>query len=297
MTNIRIATTTNHYQSLSSSTTLPVPATYHTSFPASPDSLQRLGSGDDLDIFGIAVYRSSIPKQMRFIRKVYLITTLQLVGMAGLATILVRVDPVFQWLQHSKYAWWVPLIPTFCIATLIAWHLWMRYFQLALAPRVSLLTCYSILMAMIVSDIGKLQVYIIVLSKLCYIDGVVVLFMSIFGLAGILLFTLQTQVTFSGTKPVLVSAVSICMSSPWLRRAYDMDPVTILWPMLLALIICGYTILEMYFIMGNVTVDDFILANVCFYIDALYPMRCLHNICELTDNVGVFPDILRPGYE
>lgn len=35
-----------------------------------------------------------------FIRKVYLITTLQLVGMAGLATILVRVDPVFQWLQH-----------------------------------------------------------------------------------------------------------------------------------------------------------------------------------------------------
>lgn len=64
MTNIRIATT-NHYQSLSSSTTLPVPTTYHTSFPASPDSLQRLGSGDDLDIFGIAVYRSSIPKQMR----------------------------------------------------------------------------------------------------------------------------------------------------------------------------------------------------------------------------------------
>lgn len=95
----------------------------------------------------------------------------------------------------------------------------------------------------------------------------------------------------------LVSAVSICMSSPWLRRVYDMDPVTILWPMLLALIVCGYTILEMYFIMGNVTVDDFMLANVCFYIDGLYPMRCLHNICELTDNVDVFPDILRPGYE
>lgn len=63
---------------------------------------------------------------------------------------------IYVFFFDSKYAWWVPLIPMFCIATLIAWHLWMRYFQLALAPRVTLLTCYSILMAMIVSDIGRL---------------------------------------------------------------------------------------------------------------------------------------------
>lgn len=65
--------------------------------------------------------------------------------------------------------------------------------------------------------------------------------------------------------------------------------------MLLAYIVCCYFILELYYIMGTVTVDDYILANISFYIDLLYPMRCLHNICELTDNVDVFPDILHPG--
>lgn len=93
----------------------------------------------------------------------------------------------------------------------------------------------------------------------------------------------------------LVSAVTISMSSPWLRRVFLLDPISILWPMLLAYIVCCYFILELYYIMGTVTVDDYILANISFYIDLLYPMRCLHNICELTDNVDVFPDILHPG--
>ncbi|KAI9313157.1 hypothetical protein BX666DRAFT_1864763, partial [Dichotomocladium elegans] len=133
-------------------------------------------------------------------------------------------------------------------------------------------------------------------SKLCYDQGLLVLLMAIIGLVGILLFTFQTQVLFAGTKPILVSAVSICMSSPWFRRAFDMDPVAILLPMALAFLTCCYIILELYYIMGNVTVDDVILANVCFYIDLLYPLRFLHNVCELTDNLAMFPDILGPDY-
>ena len=93
----------------------------------------------------------------------------------------------------------------------------------------------------------------------------------------------------------LVSAVMICISSPWLRRVYDMDPITILVPMIMAVLICGYLIMELYYIMGNVTVDDFILANISAYVDLLYPMRCLHNLCELTDHVDMLPEILHPG--
>ena len=45
-----------------SAITLPVPSTYH--YQASDPALQRFGSEHDLDVFGIAVDRCSIAKQM-----------------------------------------------------------------------------------------------------------------------------------------------------------------------------------------------------------------------------------------
>ncbi|KAI7859303.1 hypothetical protein BDC45DRAFT_260661 [Circinella umbellata] len=137
--------------------------------------------------------------------------------------------------------------------------------------------------------------FIIIVSKLCYVDGILVIFMTIFGQCGVLVYTFQSQFKFSGTKPILVSAVMICISSPWLRRVYDMDPISILIPISLSLLLCGYLIMEMYYIMGIVTMDDYILANISAYIDLFYPMRCLHNLCELTDHVDTLPEIMHPG--
>ncbi|KAI9498993.1 hypothetical protein BDB00DRAFT_329478 [Zychaea mexicana] len=283
----------NHNHNKYNAISLPVPSTYHYQ---SSETIQRYGSGHDLDVFGIAVDRCSIAKQMIFVRKSFCITTVQFVAMGSLATLLVRIDPIFHWLQRSKYAWWMPLIPTFLVAFILAWQLWMRYFQLSHTGRVSLLFVFSLLIAAIVSDIGSYSgLFGCDVSKLCYVDGILVIFMTIFGLCGVLLYTFQSQYSFSGTKPILVSAVMICISSPWLRRVYDMDPITILLPMLLSLLLCGYLVMELYYIMGNVTVDDFILANISAYIDLLYPMRCLHNLCELTDHVDMFPELLHPG--
>lgn len=58
---------------------------------------------------------------------------------------------------RSKYAWWVPLVPTFFIAVLIAWHLWMSYFQLSHVSRSSLLGLFSLFMTVIISDMSKWQ--------------------------------------------------------------------------------------------------------------------------------------------
>ncbi|KAI7859302.1 hypothetical protein BDC45DRAFT_260660 [Circinella umbellata] len=135
-----------------SAITLPVPSTYH--YQNSDPGLQRFGSEHDLDVFGIAVDRCSITKQMVFIRKSFCITMAQFVTMGALATLLVRIDPIYHWLQKSKYAWWMPLIPTFFVAFILAWQLWMRYFQLSHCGRTSLLSIFSLLIAAIVSDIG-----------------------------------------------------------------------------------------------------------------------------------------------
>jgi hypothetical protein len=74
-----------------------------------------------------------------------------------------------------------------------------------------------------------------------------------------------------------------------------MDPLEILFPMTIACFICVYIVLELYYIMKNVISDDYLLANVYFFIDLVYPIRFIHHVCELTDNMDVFPDILYPG--
>ncbi|KAJ8658765.1 hypothetical protein O0I10_005491 [Lichtheimia ornata] len=266
--------------------TLPVPNSTSTRSPRYPALHRIRSSGHDLDIFGRTVCRCSIPKQMKFVRKVLLITLGQVLITLGLATLLVRVDPIFQWLQRSRYTWWMPLPPTFLVATLIAWQLWMRYYRLSSTTRTIMLVSFSLMQASIISDI---------VSKLFYNEGILVLLMTMIGLFGILLFTLQTQLAFSGIGPIATSTITIYMSLPWLRSIFDMDTWMLLWPMLLAATICIYCILELYYIMGNVTIEDVTLANVALFIDAIYPMRCLHNICELTDRVQIFPDVLDPG--
>ena len=106
-----------------SAITLPVPSTYH--YQTSDPALQRFGSEHDLDVFGIAVDRCSIAKQMGnysndslflfqvyrvfflhikfviivFIRKSFCISMVQFIAMGALATLLVRIDPIYHWLQ------------------------------------------------------------------------------------------------------------------------------------------------------------------------------------------------------
>ncbi|KAI9323893.1 hypothetical protein BX666DRAFT_1891455 [Dichotomocladium elegans] len=266
--------------------TLPVPSVYH--YPDS--STRRFGSpGSDIDIFGRAVCRCSIQKQMHFIRKVISVTALQVLLAAGIAATLTHTEPFVEWLQEShrsKYSWWMPLLPMFIITCLVGWHLWMQYFCLTRIYRAGLFSIFSVLMAWIISAI---------VSKLCYNQGILILLMTVLGLAGALLYTLQTQVAFSGIGPIATSGIAMYMSLPWVRCMFDVDTISIMWAMVTSFVICGYTILELYFIMGYLTLDDYILANMCFYVDLLYPMRCLHNICELTDHIEIFPKILDPG--
>jgi hypothetical protein len=87
---------------------------------------------------------------------------------------------------------------------------------------------------------------------------------------------------------------AICLTSPWLRYFYELDPIAILYPIGLSTLISTFILLELYHTMETVTADDYILANVNFFIDAVYPIRFIHHVCELTDNMNFFPDILSP---
>lgn len=84
------------------------------------------------------------------------------------------------------------------------------------------------------------------------------------------------------------------MSSIGLRVGYQLDPMEILGPIGIASVISIYLILELYYAMDAMTVDDYILANLSFHKDLVYPMNCIHHLCELSDHVDDIPEYFNP---
>lgn len=87
---------------------------------------------------------------------------------------------------------------------------------------------------------------------------------------------------------------TVCVSSIVLRDIYRMNPVQILGPIAISSLICTYFILELYYAMGVMTIDDYILAYISFYIDLAYPINCLHHLCEISENVDDFTEYFNP---
>lgn len=75
---------------------------------------------------------------------------------------------------------------------------------------------------------------------------------------------------------------------------YALNPVQILGPVAISSLISMYFVLEMYYAMGFMTVDDCILAYISFHIDLAYPINCLHHVCEISDNVDDFTEYFNP---
>lgn len=73
-----------------------------------------------------------------------------------------------------------------------------------------------------------------------------------------------------------------------------MNPVQILGPIAISSLLCTYFILELYYAMGVMTIDDYILAYISLYIDLAYPINCLHHLCEISENVDDFTEYFNP---
>ncbi|OBZ84326.1 Transmembrane BAX inhibitor motif-containing protein 4 [Choanephora cucurbitarum] len=251
-----------------------------------PDPLERYGSGHlDLDVLGTFVSRLTLIQQMDFVRRVLAITTAQCVAISSIVFFIVHICPLFEWL-NDRWAWWIPVIPLSIISLLIMWQLYSQFFHLSLSTRTVLLSIYSACVSLVLAN---------VIAKFMYEEGQSILIMTIFGLTCCILYTLQKRYPFSGAFPFVCSLGAICLTSLWLRYIYEMDPIEILLPITAASLICIYIILELYYMMHNVTLEDYMLANLNLFIDIIYPIRFIHHFCELTDHLNMFPDVLYPG--
>ncbi|KAI8346746.1 hypothetical protein BD560DRAFT_411195 [Blakeslea trispora] len=239
------------------------------------------GSSQEFDLFGKSVTRDSIESQTNFTRKVFVLTFIQFLVMTCFSITFVYYP---HWYQQS-YKALILLIPAVILLIILAWQLWTQHHRLSHIARYILIFVYSSLMTFTVSS---------VVTQIFEEYAIMVLTMSSFGILSNVLYTFQKRFLFQGPKPIVGSAATICITSLGLRRIYQLDPVEILVPMAMSSLICVYVVLEIYYAMLTMTEEEYILANLSFYIDLAYPINALHHICELSDDMDDFPEYFNP---
>ncbi|KAI8970956.1 hypothetical protein BDB01DRAFT_813103 [Pilobolus umbonatus] len=248
--------------------------------------LERYGSAHlQENILGIEVFKLSTSKQNAFVRKVMAITTIQLLVTLLLILFFSHIYPLL-FPEPTNSQWYLPYVFLGVVGIVYLWQLWIYYFQLSKTHHLIYLSIFSISTSIVLSNL---------LSTYFYKSSSLIILLIMTGLFCCFLYTFQAKRSFSGFFPFVTCIGSLCFHSAWLRFLFGLDPIEVLIPVMIACLVCCYIITDLYYIMQNVTSDDYIYANIFFFIDFIYPIRFVHHFCELTDTVDTFPDILYPG--
>ncbi|RCI04440.1 hypothetical protein CU098_011826 [Rhizopus stolonifer] len=242
-------------------------------------NFERQSSGQELDLFGINVIRSSFESQTKFIRIVCLISFSQLLCTTCLTLMFLHFG---YWYETSKCMILIMLIPATLLLIILAWQLWTQHHQISVTSRAILLFIYSFLMVFVLANF---------VASFFQEHGVMVLTLSCFGVLSNIVYTCQSKFHFQGPKPIIAT---VCVISVGLRRMYQLDPVQILGPVTFSSLVSVYLILELYYAMKTMTGSDYILANLSLYTDLAYPIHGLHHVCELWDDIDNFPEYFNP---
>lgn len=112
-------------------------------------------------------------------------------------------------MHFSTYSWWITSLPVAIVAVIMLWQLKTQHKQLSIASRITMLSLFTVSMAIVASNTSKhiisspyLYLTIQIVSKLIYVEGTLVMMMSISGLCCLLLYTLQKKFPFSGALPL-----------------------------------------------------------------------------------------------
>ncbi|KAI9028951.1 hypothetical protein CLU79DRAFT_736839 [Phycomyces nitens] len=264
---------------------LPVSRTHYYGAMSSNSLFVRRGSGEDQTILGSTVSQCTLALQMKFIRKVYGLALIQLAVLGLLSISLSYLSFFTGWLEASKYGWLLLLLPVCIFQVAWMWWLWGNYFQMSRTSQAVMLIVGSILTIFVLS---------LLICKLFSKQGALVILLSSFGLVLLIFYSLQTHLMFSGPFPIVLCLTIIYLGSLCVRQALQLDFVEIVWPLLISSILCVYFILDLYYLVGYLTPEDYILANICLYVDLMVPFRCVHNLCELTDRITLFSDVFNP---
>ncbi|GBB84672.1 hypothetical protein RclHR1_11240002 [Rhizophagus clarus] len=217
--------------------------------------------------FGKPVFLSDLSVQMAFVRKVWVIFTSELVVVTITAAL-------FFYNQLRSYNDWI-LGSSVIVSLLLLIALTYKSnddFQ----PPWYFVILYTCLNAYIIG-------VLVSVSQLTFILDTLILMLTA-GLS-VLAFTYQTTYKFRAKEPlILISLVIIVTSSvlhPWVFNFSDLIPAFIL-----ALLLSLYFILDTWYLMRQMSKEEYWGASMQLYLDLIIPFRIIHHMCELTAEYG-----------
>uniref|UniRef100_A0A1D1XIE6 Putative membrane protein C576.04 n=1 Tax=Anthurium amnicola TaxID=1678845 RepID=A0A1D1XIE6_9ARAE len=231
-------------------------------------SSENINNENSLYPFGKPVSLCGLPVQMAFVRKVWTIFTSELVVVTVTAALLLYNEMKS---YFKEWTLWVSIVVSLLLLIALTYKS-NDDFQ----PPWYFVVLYTCLNAYIIGGL-------VALFQLTFVLDTLIL-MSVANLS-VLAYTNQTIYKFRAKEPIILVLVVIIVTSsilhPWVFSFSDLIPAFIL-----ALLLSQYFILDSWYLMRQMSKDEYWGASMQLYLDLIIPFRTIHHMCELTAEYG-----------
>jgi FtsH-binding integral membrane protein len=198
--------------------------------------------------------------RMAFVRKIYILLTLQLAVTAGISAVFYSVDSVRQWVQHNT--WMLILTTVLSIVFLLA----LMYFRRRHPLNLSLLAMFTLCMAYTVGLATSFYSVIVVVEAFAITTGV---FLALTA------YTVWSKRDFSGWGPFLYATLWVVVLASFVHLlitvvfgVYSSVTDTVIAGVS-ALLFSAYIIYDTFMILNRLSPEDYIVGIVDLYLDII----------------------------
>ncbi|PWN52128.1 UPF0005-domain-containing protein [Violaceomyces palustris] len=204
--------------------------------------------------FGVTVEQSSPEIRLMFLRKVYTVLFIQLLGTTAVGAIM-STQGVASWLQQNQWAFIVPLFGSLITMGFLYWKRHSHPTNLFLLGLFTLLESFSI---------G---------AVVTYVDQRVVLqamMLTVFTFLGLTLFTLQSRYDFSSLGGWLFGGLMILVGTGMVSLFFPYNHTFDLVTAVAGCVIFSlYIVYDTWLIQRRLSPEEWVLANLSLYLDIL----------------------------
>ncbi|SCZ90317.1 BZ3500_MvSof-1268-A1-R1_Chr9g10789 [Microbotryum saponariae] len=220
--------------------------------------LQAAARGDDEDDIpedfkiGVTVSQSSKDVRMQFVRKVYIVLTMQLLATFGVG-MLMRGEAATQWTREHSGLMMIPILGSFAMMLGAFWKRHSHPLNLVFLGAFTL--CEGVSVGAVVSFYDQR----IVLLALGITLGLFV---------GLTLFTLQSRYEFDSMGPYLFSALLVFFITSLVGMFIPFsNTMDLIMAAVGVLLFSMYIIYDTHMLMKRLHVDDWVMASISLYLD------------------------------
>lgn len=205
--------------------------------------------------FGTNVASCDVAIRMGFIRKVYSILLVQIVGTTAVGAVMLLNDNVKSWVQSNQWAMIVAVVGSF--ASLLA-LMWKRN---SYPTNFYLLTLFTLIEAYTVGTVTSFYDSKIVLEALLLTSGVFI---------ALTLFTFQTKYDFSSWGSYLYIGLWGLVMTGFIGMFFPHSSgFELAYSAIGCLIFSGYILYDTSAILLRHSVDEYIMASISLYLDVI----------------------------